>query len=94
MESGWSLNTRPYLLHKKEMCERGELTYVTHWAVVVGTLEQVFLLFYLRGASAPVSLFAFKSFSNKFSHPFGVTFSATSIICCRSVNSFNQINQF
>lgn len=76
------------------MCERGELTYVTHWAVVVGTLEQVFLLFYLRGASTPVSLFAFKSLSNKFPHPFGFTFSATSIICCLSVNSFSQINQF
>lgn len=45
-------------------CESGELTYVTHGTVVVGTLEQVFLFFCLRGASMPVSLSAFKLFSN------------------------------
>lgn len=39
MQLGWSLNAKTYLLHlkKKNMYERGELTYITHSTVAVGT---------------------------------------------------------
>lgn len=81
MKSGWSLNTKhTSFTLKKKMYERGELTYITHLTVVVGTLEQVSLLFCLRGASTHVSLPPLSPSPMNSTCVFSFTFSATSII--------------
>lgn len=64
---------------KKKMYERRELTYITHLTVVVGTLEQVFLHFYLRGASTRLPPALSPSPMNS-PYVFSFTFSATSFI--------------
>lgn len=79
MKSGWSLNTKHTSFTFKKMYERGELTCITRLTVVVGTLEQVFLLFCLRG-SIYVSLPPASPSPMISPYVFSFTFSAPSII--------------